>query len=293
MPPFVTLKVQIMKKIIRIIENNLDPSRYAIIGNVVIVKGFGEKIVHAIAKHAGHFADAVINDPPYETTSCSWDTLIPFPDYWRAVNACTFPDAAQVVFGSQPFTSALLMSNLKNFRYELIWDKQKCGSPGLAKYRPMKVHENILVFSKQSHFYNPIMEEGDPYARKAPKRNLNSHGYGLKPRDVENSGTRYPKSIRQVRRNFSAQQQLHPTQKPVPLLEWLIETYTRKRGFLVDISCGSGSLGVAAIQTNRQALLIEKDPMFFKCAKDWCTAVYKGKPWDPAKYRTQLLSKHS
>lgn len=278
-----------MKKILRVLEDNLDKSRFAVYGKVVIVNGRGEKIVNGLAKRVGQFADAVINDPPYETTNCSWDTLIPFPDYWRAVNACSYDDAAQVVFGSQPFTSALLLSNLEKFRYELIWDKQKCGSPGLAKYRPMKVHENILVFSKESHFYNPIMEEGEPYARKAPKRNLNNHGYGLKPRDVENNGTRYPQSIRRVRRNFSAQQQLHPTQKPVPLLEWLINTYTKKRGFVVDLSCGSGSLGVAAIQQNRFALLVEKDPKFFKCAKDWCKAIYTGKPWNPAEYRKKLM----
>lgn len=278
-------------KIRKILEQNLSADRFAVAGSTIIVNGRGEKILGGISKRMGAFANAVINDPPYNTTNCSWDVLIPFPKYWRAVNACCFDDSPQVVFGSQPFTAALIMSNLKHFRYELIWDKQKCGSPGLAKYRPMKTHENIVVFSKKGGaFYNPIMEEGIPYeCRGRKERGLNNHGYRMKPIEIVNTGTRYPKSIRLVRRNFSAAQQLHPTQKPVPLLEWLVETYTPKKGLVVDLSCGSGSLGVAAIQKGRPCLLIEKDPVFFKMASDWCTAIHTGIDWNPAQYRKEIL----
>ena len=279
-----------IQKIKKVVKENLSSDRFSIIGNVVVIQGRAEKILRALGHRVGRFADAVINDPPYETTSCSWDVLIPFDVYWKRVNACSELSAPQVIFGSQPFTSALLMSNLKNFRYELVWDKQKCGSPGLAKKRPMKIHENMIVFSQSSsHFYNPIMEEGEPYSRKAPTRGLNQHGYGLKPQAIENKGTRYPQSIRRVRRNFSAQQQLHPTQKPVPLLEWLIETYSPKRGLVLDLTCGSGSLGVAALNTGRSAVIIENDKIFFKMACDWCQAVYSGSDWNPTAYRKSVL----
>lgn len=280
-----------LTKIKRILKQNLSPSRFAVIGNVVVVRGRGERILRGLTNRMGMFANAVINDPPYNTTNCSWDTLIPFPTYWKALDACCFNDSPQVIFGSQPFTSALVMSNVKNFRYELIWDKNKCGSPGLAKIRPMKTHENIIVFSKSGgSYYSPIMEDGEPYSRsRRIHPGLNNHGYGMKPLDTVNVGTRYPKSVRQVSRNFSAAQQIHPTQKPVPLLEWLLETYSPKGGFVVDLSCGSGSLGIAAIQTDRPCLLIEKDPVFFKMSCDWCTAVHKGLPWNPAAYRKEVL----
>lgn len=272
------------------VENNFSRRNYAFIGGVVLVRGLGEHVVATAAKDIGAFAAVVVNDPPYGTTNCPWDAVIPFEDYWPALDACCLARAPKVIFGSQPFTSALVMSNIKQFRYELIWDKNKCGSPGLAKIRPMKTHENILVFSKKARIYHPIMESGEAYSRKSVEREvLNNHGYGLKPQSIQNSGTRYPKSIRAVSRDFSAQQQLHPTQKPVPLLEWLLKTYAPNKGLAVDLSCGSGSLGVASINLDLPVFLVEKDPLYFKVARDWCRAIYSGKNWDPAAYRKRII----
>lgn len=182
-----------------------------------------------------------------------------------------------MLFGSQPFTSALIMSNPKWFKYELIWDKNKCGSPGLAKYRPMKVHENICVFSPAKTVYNPQMVSGDPYERNPPKKiRCNNHGYGFSnTKTIKNNGTRYPKSILKISRDFSAQQQIHPTQKPVPLLEWLVKTYTNENDIVLDNTMGSGSTGVASVNLNRKFVGIELDTVYFKIARERITNATK------------------
>lgn len=214
--------------------------------------------------------DLLIVDPPYGTTAIEWDKIIPFNSLWKEFERIVKPKANIIVFGSQPFTSMLIASKIEWFRYELIWNKNKCGSPGLAKKRPMKVHENIVVFSKKpGGIYNPQMEEGEPYKRtsKNPEGYVgksNNHKYGLKPRkSFENEGTRYPKSIINISRDFSAQQQVHPTQKPVPLLEWLIKTYSNEGDLVLDNCMGSGTTGIAAINLNRKFIGIELDENYF------------------------------
>ena len=218
--------------------------------------------------------DLVVCDPPYGTTSIKWDQILDFNLLWHIYGRIVKPKGNIILFGSQPFTSLLITSKLDWFRYELIWNKNKCGSPGLAKKRPMKVHENILIFSQEPGcLYNPIMEEGEPYSRKSsnPKGYVgrkNDHGYGLKPRtEFTNTGTRYPKSIRNVSRDFSAQQQVHPTQKPVAICEWLINTYSNPGDVVLDNCMGSGTTGLACKNTGRQFIGIEKDPDYFKLAQ--------------------------
>jgi site-specific DNA-methyltransferase (adenine-specific) len=217
--------------------------------------------------------DLVCCDPPYGTTDISWDNILDFHKMWECYSKIVKPKGIILLFGSQPFSSLLVCSKLDWFRYELIWNKNKCGSPGLAKKRPMKTHENILVFSqKPGGIYNPIMEAGEPYARKSSNPEgyvgrKNDHGYAMKPRkEFSNSGTRYPKSIRNVSRDFSAQQQVHPTQKPVPLLEWLVETYSNPNDVVLDNCMGSGSTGIACKTTERQFIGIERDPEYFQLA---------------------------
>jgi len=178
---------------------------------------------------AGKSVNLVLCDPPYGTTLNNWDRLLPFDAVWAEYERLLVSGGCVVLFGSQPFTSALVMSKAKWFKYEVIWDKNKCGSPGLAKYRPMKTHENILVFAPGKTTYNPQMEAGEPYSRQTDKLGgyvgrCNNHKYGMKPRsEFQNQGTRYPKSVLRISRDFSAQQQVHPTQKPVPLMEWLVK----------------------------------------------------------------------
>ena len=194
---------------------------------------------------------------------------------WEQYERIVKPKGVIVLFGSQPFSAQLICSKLKWFRYELIWNKNKCGSPGLAKKRPMKTHENVLIFYKESGgTYNPQMEVGDPYKRqsKNPEGYVgrkNDHGYGMKPRTgFENKGTRYPKSILNISRDFSAQQQVHPTQKPVPLCEWLVRTYSNEGETVLDNCMGSGSTGVACVNTNRKFIGMEMDDEYFDICQD-------------------------
>lgn len=218
--------------------------------------------------------DLILADLPYETTTISWDQLIPFDLLWEQYERILSTKGCVVLFGAQPFTSKLVCSNLDWFKYSLVWDKNKCGSPGLAKIRPMITHEDILVFARGKTTYNPIMEEGEPYHRKSknPEGYVgkhNNHGYGLKPRtEFHNEGTRYPKSIRRVSRDFSAQQQVHPTQKPVPLLRWLIKTYSNENETVLDNVMGSGSTGIAALLENRNFIGFELNEEYFKIASE-------------------------
>ena len=221
--------------------------------------------------------DLVLTDPPYGTTAIHWDKVLDFDRMWVELERITKPKSNIVLFASQPFSSLLITSKLDWFRYELIWNKNKCGSPGLAKKRPQKVHENILIFSKEpGGIYNPIMEEGEPYKRQTDNPNgygsgKNTHGYGFgnkKTFKSENKGTRYPKSILHGSRNFSAQQTVHPTQKPTNVLNWLVMTYSNVEDVVLDFTMGSGSTGVSSKLTGRGFIGIELDKDYFNIAKD-------------------------
>ena len=218
--------------------------------------------------------DLVLTDPPYGTTAIQWDKVLDFNKMWDELDRVVKPKSNIILFASQPFTSLLVTTKLDWFRYELVWNKNKCGSPGLAKKRPQKVHENILLFSKESGgLYNPIMEEGDPYKRfnaDGYGSGKNTHGYGFgknKSTGSSNSGTRYPKSILHGSRNFSAQQTVHPTQKPTNVLNWLIMTYSNQNDVVLDFTMGSGSTGVSSKLTGRSFVGIEKDKDYFEIAK--------------------------
>jgi DNA modification methylase len=217
--------------------------------------------------------DLICCDLPYGTTDCKWDVVIPFEPMWSEFKRLLKPSGCVVLFGNQPFTSHLIMSNLPWFKQSLVWNKNKCGSPALAKVRPMQVHEDVIIFAPGRATYNPQMEEGEPYSRKSSKPEgyvgrKNNHGYGLKPRtEFENAGTRYPKSIVNISRDFSAQQQVHPTQKPVPLYEWLIRTYSNDGDAVLDCVMGSGSCGVACVNTGRDFIGIERELEYVEIAK--------------------------
>lgn len=218
--------------------------------------------------------DLVLTDPPYGTTAIQWDKVLDFNKMWSELDRVVKPKSNIILFASQPFTSLLVTSKLDWFRYELIWNKNKCGSPGLAKKRPQKVHENLLLFSKESGgLYSPIMEEGEPYKRfnaDGYGSGKNTHGYGFgknKSTGSSNSGTRYPKSILHGSRNFSAQQTVHPTQKPTNVLNWLIMTYSNQNDVVLDFTMGSGSTGVSSKLTGRSFIGIEKDKDYFNIAK--------------------------
>jgi len=208
--------------------------------------------------------DMILCDLPYGTTACKWDTIIPFEPLWGQYKRIIKDNGAIVLTASQPFTSALVMSNIKMFKYELIWNKDLCKNPGLAKIRPLPSFESILAFGKGKVIYNPQMEEGKPYndVRKKPTQvhNGNEHKYGFSGNTVNvvNNGYRFSKSVITIRNaNFKGQ---HPTQKPVALFEYLIKTYTNEGDLVLDNCAGSGTTGVACQNLKRDFILIEKEP---------------------------------
>jgi DNA modification methylase len=203
----------------------------------------------------------ILADLPYERTACSWDSAIPLEPLWREYRRVLAPGGCVLLFADMPFAARLLESNPKWFSHEVVWDKNKCGSPGLAKYRPMKVHEYVLVFAPGRHTYNPQMEEGEAYSRRPPKQvRCNNHGYGFKnTRGIVNHGTRYPKSVQRSSRDFSAQQQIHPTQKPVPFVRWLVRSYSNPGDVVLDNAAGVASSGVACIEEGRPWVGMERD----------------------------------
>ena len=216
--------------------------------------------------------DAIICDPPYGTTACAWDSIIHLESMWSQINRVIKDDGAIVLFGSQPFTSILITSNLKGFKYEWIWEKSKSGSAFTAKYNPIKKHENVLVFSKtgKKTVYNPQMTEGEPYSRVHKSRNMdkNNHKYGFSAEDHThvNDGFRFPSSVQFFQQKWRRQDQLHPTQKPVELMEYLIKTYTNDGETVLDFTMGSGTTGVACVNTNRNFVGIELDKTYFDIA---------------------------
>jgi site-specific DNA-methyltransferase (adenine-specific) len=212
--------------------------------------------------------DMILCDLPYGTTACKWDTIIPFEPLWEQYKRIIKDNGAIVLTASQPFTSALVMSNIKMFKYEWIWGKSKCGSPLSAKYRPMAKHENILVFGKGVIKYNPEMLLGKPYKRDFTPAKLNNHKFGIKGAKTNNSGTRFPDTILFFQQKWRRQDQIHPTQKPVALFEYLIKTYTNEGDLVLDNCAGSGTTGVACQNLNRNYILIEKEQEYCDIIKE-------------------------
>ena len=216
----------------------------------------------------GVTVDLILTDPPYNMTANKWDTVIPLDEMWECIEELIKPKGNILLFSSGLFTYKLGLSNERLFRYELVWKKSKCGSPFTAKYMPLKKHENILVFGESASYYNPQMSKGEPYKRDFTKYNKNNMEYGVKGCKTDNKGTRHPISILDFPQKWRRQDQLHPTQKPVPLLEYLIRTYSKEDDTVLDFTMGSGSTGVASMNTNRNFIGIELDTEYFKIAEE-------------------------
>lgn len=211
--------------------------------------------------------DAIIADIPYGIHNNKFDTLIPFKDMWDCLTKLVKDKGNIVLFASGLFTYKLALSNEKLFRYELVWKKSKCGSPLTAKYMPLKKHENILVFGKSAAYYEPQMQAGTPYKRKYTPNKVNNLGFGIEGVQTDNKGTRHPTTILDFPQKWRRQDQLHPTQKPVELMEFLVKSYCPKNGMVLDFTMGSGSTGVACVNTERDFIGIEIDENYFNIAK--------------------------
>lgn len=265
--------------------------------------------------------DAIITDPPYGTTGCKWDSVIPFNRYivikernrdkilykdefmlrkfkeginikeaekewkenskegmWDKLNKLIKPNGAIILFGSQPFTTKLIYSNLNNYKHYWIWDKEICGAFALAKKRPMIVTEEILVFSKNNNGINyyPIMEDANPKNIRINSGSSVSEATpvssGIAKSDKNyNPKKRYPKNIikySKYNKECHHLNRVHPTQKPVEVLEYLIKTYTNEGDLVLDFTMGSGSTGVACLNMNRRFIGIELDEKYFNIAKE-------------------------
>ena len=208
--------------------------------------------------------DMVICDLPYGVTSCRWDTPLPLDKLWFEYKRIIKDNGAIVLTASQPFTTKLISSNYEMFRYEWIWSKSNGGGFLNANRQPLKRHENVLIFSKEQSVYNPLKTEGTPYSCRSSSAGETTQDQTVAGWVTENDGSRYPTSIL----DFSNDVGLHPTQKPVALFEYLIKTYTNEGELVLDNCAGSGTTGVACENTNRNSILMEKEPEYCQIIKD-------------------------
>lgn len=224
----------------------------------------------------GGSIDAIITDPPYGTTACKWDSVINFDLMWEQLNRIIKPNGAIVLFGSEPFSSLLRVSNLKNYKYEWKWIKQIPSNHLNSKKQPLRSYEDVMVFYKKQCTYNPILTD-------KPNNHIRENQIDIK---VKNNGVigkvkenvkrnefrtipldkNYPVNVLNIN-TLSKNKRVHPTQKPVPLMEYLIKTYTNENEIVLDFTMGSGSTMVACQNTSRNGIGIEKDKNYFEIAE--------------------------
>ena len=210
--------------------------------------------------------DLVLADPPYGTTACKWDSIIPLEPMWKQLTRVTKHNGAIVMTASQPFTTTLIASNMRMFKYYWVWNKKKGGSPLLSKRQPIRITEDIVVFGRGKMNYCPIM-----VARDKPKRRGKNKGKLSETTSnafVEDKiyTQKYPKNIIEIS-NANQRGKAHPTQKPVALMEYLIRTYTNKGDTVLDFAMGSGTTGIACARLERDFIGIELDKKYFELAQ--------------------------
>lgn len=217
--------------------------------------------------------DAIITDPPYGTTACKWDTIIPFEPMWECLNNIKKDNSPILLFGSEPFSSTLRCSNLKDFKYDIIWEKERPTNIFNMKKQVGKVHEIISLFYKKQCTYNPQMEErlGNYISPEYDLTLCNNNGTETYnnttyrySKDYD-STKKYPRSVMKFTRD---RDRFHPTQKPIALLEYLIKTYTNEGDVILDFTCGSGTTLVASKKLNRKCYGIEKEEKYQEITKE-------------------------
>tara|TARA_B110000211_G_C13912072_1_gene478835 strand:- start:139 stop:843 length:705 start_codon:yes stop_codon:yes gene_type:complete len=209
--------------------------------------------------------DMILTDPPYGTTACKWDSIIPLEPMWEQLKRVIKPNGAIVMTASQPFTTTLISSQMKLFKYSWLWDKGQGTGFLNAKRQPLRSCEDVVVFYKKQPTYNPQMRLGfKPY--KCKQGATKTQNYGNQSGAITVSdGSRYPLTLVAFNRDGA---KVHPTQKPVALMEYLIKTYTNETDTVLDFTMGSGSTGVACVNTNRKFIGIELDEDYFRVAKE-------------------------
>ena len=207
--------------------------------------------------------DLVLTDPPFGTTRCSWDSVIPFEPMWNELKRIIKPNGAVVLFGAEPFSSLLRCSNIKDFKYDWVWEKSKATGFLNSKRQPLRAHEIISVFYSKPPTYTPQMTEGVAYNKGVRKEQTQNDVYGSFDQvEVKSDGLRFPRSV-QYFKTAESEGSFHKTQKPVALLEYLIKTYTQESEIVLDFTFGSCSTGVACLNTNRRFIGVEMNEGYF------------------------------
>lgn len=219
--------------------------------------------------------DAVICDPPYQITACAWDSIIPLEPMWEQLNRVIKPNGAIVMMASEPFTSLLICSNIGEFKYRVVWKKNKATGFLNAKKQPLRCIEDICVFYKSQPTYNPQKTTGHKPVNSFTKHTSDGDTVGKTKTGISGGGQtdRYPTNFvdfKVVNNDGSSEEgkKVHPTQKPVALMEYLIKTYTNEGETVLDFAAGSFTTGVACVNTNRNGIMIEKDPHYFKIGSE-------------------------
>jgi len=205
--------------------------------------------------------DAIICDLPYGTTACKWDSVLPFDKLWAEYNRIIKPNGAICLFGREPFTSQMVMSNPKNYKHKWVWNKKQSGSFQIAKYMPLQIDEDIIVFANGKCNYYPIMRKGKMRKRGGAKKISGVLDGGLKAGYENYSEWYYPVNIYELAN--PRLNKLHPTEKPIELMKMLVETYTKENEIVLDNTMGVGSTGLASLMVNRKFIGIEKEKQYF------------------------------
>ena len=240
--------------------------------NYEIYKGDCLEVMDKLIKQ-GIKVDMILTDPPYGTTACKWDSVIPFDAMWERLNKLIKSNGAIVLFGSEPFSSQLRVSNIKNFKYDWKWDKVVGSNFVNAKRMPLKIYEDVCVFYSKQPTYNPQMtirqKENERISGKSKLKENRINGVQQIIRDTTNR-KKYPVNkleFNRLSKELNSKYVLHPTQKPVSLLMYLVRTYTNENEVVLDFTMGSGSTGVACMLTDRKFIGIELDDKYFEISK--------------------------
>ena len=227
---------------------------------------YQEDCIEGMKKIPSNSIDLVLTDPPYGITACEWDKLIDLEEFWVEIKRIIKPNGAIVMTASQPFTTDLINSNREMFKYELIWEKEQASNFMNLKNEIGKIHENIIIFTNGKIEYNPQMIFCGKPSKSGGKNFIKTHSNfkgGIPKR--EGALDRFPTSIIKFNRDRNG---LHPTQKPVELFKYLIKTYSNENQLVLDCFGGSGTTAIACIETNRQYILFENNPQYFKIIND-------------------------
>ena len=231
---------------------------------------YNDDMFNVLGDIAPQSINLLLTDFPYGTLNKrnEWDTIIDYPTFWNHVDRICTPNCAIISTAAQPFTSVLISSNYKDFKYTLIWEKSKASGYLNAKKQPLKAHEDIVVFYKKQTTYNPQFTIGTPYDKGKAVRDTEAYGKQTKAIHVKDSeGKRYPRSVLYFK-TAEREGKYHPTQKPIALYEYLIRTYSNEGDTILDPCMGSGTTGVACNNTNRNFIGIESDNNYYNIARD-------------------------